>query len=132
MASIQGTDPRLETLARRIDQWRRESGRKGARIPEEIWSSAVEIARERGLHATARALNFNYRNLKDRVQSAECKNDDVKGRHAFVELTSALPLEGQGKIVIELFAKSGHQMRIEVAGNLDPTGLAQTLWRQLQ
>ena len=54
-------------VQRRVEAWRRRGGGgRGSRIPEELWNEAVA-----GVHATARALRFNYERLKERAgQSA--------------------------------------------------------------
>ena len=62
----------LMAVQRRVEAWRRRGGGgRGSRIPEELWNEAVEVAQVAGVHATARALRFNYERLKERAgQSA--------------------------------------------------------------
>ncbi len=58
--------PGLEELQRRFDNWR-GAGDKGRRIPEALWQSATELAREIGVNPVVRALHLDYTRLKRRV-----------------------------------------------------------------
>lgn len=58
--------PSLEKVQQRFTAWR-NAKRKGERIPEELWSSATELAREIGINRVANALHLDYRKLKHRV-----------------------------------------------------------------
>src|SRR5258708_19767540 len=56
----------LEETKGRFEEWR--SNRKGkARIPAELWSVAVEVARKEGINRTARELHVAWDDLKRRV-----------------------------------------------------------------
>jgi len=54
----------LERVQHRFELWRR-TRKRCSPIPEILWGSAVELAREHGLHRTARALRLNYYSLKN-------------------------------------------------------------------
>ena len=58
--------PSLEKVQHRFTAWR-NAKRKGERIPEELWSSATELAREIGINCVANALHLDYTKLKHRV-----------------------------------------------------------------
>ena len=58
---------RLEGMRRRFERWRR-TRRRGARIPEALWASAVKAAGRYGIHRTARVLSVDYYALKRRVE----------------------------------------------------------------
>src|SRR2546427_3558304 len=55
----------FEQVRHRFDFWRK-TRKRCSPIPETLWSSAVELAREHGLHRTARTLRLNYYSLKKR------------------------------------------------------------------
>ena len=55
---------RLRALREQVERWRQQRGRRGERIPEELWNAAVEAARVEGVHATCRALRFNAYSLQ--------------------------------------------------------------------
>src|SRR5580700_4056843 len=67
----EATTEQLEALHRRVEHWRahRDGGR--SMIPEDLWNAAVEVARVAGVHATSKALRFNYYSLKDRLVRAD-------------------------------------------------------------
>jgi hypothetical protein len=90
----------------------------GQRIPESLWKSAVNLAREHGLNRTARALNLDYYALKKRVDDASSQ-----AKSTFVELPSS-PLPIMGECVIELEDATGCQMRVRVSGQDIPDVLA--------
>jgi hypothetical protein len=58
-----GVPRALSTARRQLTQWRRrQHGRK--RLPKELWEMAVALAREHGVHRTARTLGLKYESLQ--------------------------------------------------------------------
>jgi hypothetical protein len=100
----------LEEAKRRFEEWR--SNRRGkARIPAELWSAAVEVARKEGINRTARELHVAWDDLKRRMAiTGEVSRQP--GSAAFVELVApqaqsvpecTLEVEGcRGKLRIQL------------------------------
>ena len=99
----------IEEAQLQFENWRRER-RRGQRIPENLWGSAVELAKQHGVWPTARAMHLDHNRLKRRVRNGE--GDEPGG--AFVELIS------QGAIVctctVEMEDTRGARMRIELKG----------------
>ena len=68
----------IEELRRRFADWRRTRAR-GTRIPEALWQTAVEAARERGVHRISKQLGVDYYSLarrlngKTRAATRACK-----------------------------------------------------------
>ena len=113
----------LEKVQHRFTAWRNVK-RQGERIPEELWSSAAELAREIGINCVANALHLDYTKLKHRVNgpvasktnttltTAEAASAPHADRPAFVEFAveavsrraeSVVEFEGRcGKITIRL------------------------------
>ena len=58
----------LTSVGQRVEKWRQERAHARVPVPEELWSAAVEVARSDGVHATAKALRFDYYGLKARVK----------------------------------------------------------------
>ena len=50
-----------------FERWRRDH-KPHTRLPESLWSLAVELAREYGLSRTARTLRLDYNGLKKRLE----------------------------------------------------------------
>jgi len=120
----------LGALRERVERWRQHRGRRGERIPDELWSAAVEAARVEGVNATCQALRFNYYSLKARMppEPSEGRSEKTESG-AFVELAMG-PLGCGGKTVVELVGRRGGRMRIDVSGTspVDIVGLAQAFW----
>ena len=68
----------------RFEAWR--VSRRGARIPEKIWSLAVTLAEAHGLNLTAAALKLDYHALKNRIAARNCDSSSVAP--VFIELSS--------------------------------------------
>lgn len=107
-----------------FENWRRER-KGGERIPESLWVTAVELAKQHGVWPTAKALNLDHSRLKRRVRNEE---EDVKGG-AFVEL---IP---QGAMLyactVEMEDGRGARMRVELKGAAaDVTALSRTFWSE--
>ena len=119
-----------------------------SRVPERIWREAVRVAELEGVHATSKALRFNYYDLKKGMPAcAEQGGRRVGGKPAiepvehkqpvadamFVQLevpASPCAATGSGRVVVELAARSGQRMRVEAsdAGQLDVAGMVQAFW----
>ena len=124
-----GQTQELIALRRRVEGWRRDGGGRGSRIPEGMWAEAVAVSRTAGLYATARALRFNYENLKKRAVAARKALRPRKQAMEFVALP--MPQEPNGlKVLIDLAGGNGEQMRIEVSGGsaMDVVALAHAFW----
>ncbi|MGA2186354.1 MAG: hypothetical protein ABSH47_25340 [Bryobacteraceae bacterium] len=68
-------------------QWRKTRQRK-ARIPDELWSAAVEVARRDGVNRTAAALHLDGGKLKRQMVAADAVSRKAKPP-AFVELMAS-------------------------------------------
>ena len=133
------TTKQLEALCGRVEHWRahRDGGR--SMVPEELWNAAVEVARVAGVHATSKALRFNYYSLKDRLDRADGtaltrRKPDRDATFVEVQMPS-LPLAPResavnDRTVVELVGTGGARMRIDVTGTsrVDVVGLAQAFW----
>src|SRR5580693_5340312 len=76
--------PTLDEVRTRFETWR-QNRRGKQRIPEELWSAAIEVARRDGVNPTAAALHLDGGKLKRRMVAA----DSVSGKAmppTFVEL----------------------------------------------
>jgi len=116
----------LEEVKGRFEEWR--NIRKGkARIPAELWSAAVEVARKEGINRTARELHVAWDDLKRRV----APTDEVPrqpGLPAFVELV-APQTQSVPECILELKGRHG-KLRIQLKGASasDVATLSRALW----
>jgi hypothetical protein len=116
----------LEDTRRRFEEWR--SHRKGkARIPAELWSAAVEVARKEGINRTARELHVAWDDLKRRMATtAEVRQRP--GSPVFVEL-AAPQTQPVPECTLEVEGRRG-KLRIQLKGASasDLATLSRALW----
>ena len=102
----------LEEARGRFEEWR--SNRRGkARIPTELWSAAVEVARREGINRTARELHVAWDDLKRRLVTT----GEVRGQSdppVFVELV-APQTQSVPECTLEVEARQG-KLRIQLKG----------------
>jgi len=109
--------PRPLSLARRqLDQWRsRQQGRK--RLPHELWSKAVALAREHGINKTARTLGLKYDSLKKHLEATPPgASGRGKARSEFIELLPRAMMPSSLECLIEWEEGDGRKMRMQVKG----------------
>jgi hypothetical protein len=104
----------VEEVGTRLTEWR-QSRQKGAAIPDELWSAAIEVARRDGVTRTATALHLDGGKLK-RLMMAADGVEKKSTRPSFMELIApeaaavaqcAIELEGRrARIRIELKANA--------------------------
>ena len=119
----------LEAIRRRFERWRRSRTAR-SRIPDALWTSAVQAAGRYGLHRTAQALRLDYYALKKRF--ADAASDREPGREAvapFLELP-ALVSDGVSECIVELEDPGGAKMRLHLKGGAVPdvAALARSFW----
>ena len=116
----------LTAAAVAFARWR-ETTPLGARIPEALWSRAVELARAHGVARVATTLRLDYTRLKRRLAAESCAA--VPPPPAFVEMTLDLPPMGSG-CILALSDAHGRALRIEwtrpVASEV--AAVARSLW----
>ena len=112
----------LDETKTRFEEWRNNRSGK-ARIPDELWSAAVEVARKEGINRTARELHVAWDDLKRRMGEAP----QQPGSPAFVELV-APQAESVPECMIELEGRRG-KLRIQLKGA--PASYLATLSREL-
>jgi hypothetical protein len=126
---------KMEQARQQVDRWRRARPNR-SRIPEPLWTAAVELARQHGIYRTARTLRLDYTRLKARLESARRASPRFQPAYgraqratAFVELIGPPPgsfPEG----VVELEGPRG-RMRIALKGiaAADLVALSRALWK---
>src|SRR5271169_6295110 len=107
----------------RFEEWR--NNRRGkARIPAELWSAAVEVARKEGINRTARELHVAWDDLKRRMPAT----GPVSQRPAFVELVTP-QVQSVPECTLEVEGSRG-KLRIQLKGASasDLASLSRVLW----
>ena len=119
--------PGMQRIYRRFERWR-SSHQGRLPIPEAMWASAAEVAREHGVFRTAKILRLEYGKLKRMVESAAPVRRAPAPPAGFLELV-APQAAGLTECLIELEGPRG-KMRIQWKGATPPdlAGLSRTLW----
>ncbi len=103
----------------------------GKRLPDSVWQSAVELAREHGVNAVARHLRLDYTGLKKRVGGVSHRRRKAH-KPAFVELI-ATPSAMQGECLIEFESLRGGKMRIQWKASTSPDWMSLLrAWRETE
>src|SRR5438105_6768221 len=97
----------MEEVREQFEMWRSSHAHR-SRIPETLWTSAVKLARQHGLHRTAKALNLDYAKLKALVGGKSAAKRK-QATPAFVELVTAA--DRLPECVVELENARGKKMR---------------------
>lgn len=114
---------------RQFEQWRCQQETRG-RLPDHLWSLAIELAREFGVSKTARTLQLSYNTLKQKTQRSERQiRPDLIANMPFLELrpnTVNAPVE----CIIDCQRSSDQRIRIQLKGSNWPdlSSLCQGLW----
>ena len=118
---------RLQQLRCELEQWR-GAHRPRSRLPEGLWSAAVQLARQHGLYRTARTLRLDYGGLKKKAQQTDRPATAPAG---FVELL-APAAETSADCLIEVEGARGGKLRVQA--RLAPAGLARLMqaWRDAE
>src|SRR5487761_2734325 len=104
-------------LQRELEQFRGSHAHR-TRLPESLWQSAVELARQHGLYSVAHPLRLDYVQLKKRLGGVS----DLRKKAAkptFVELVAAHPAT-MSECVVEFESSIGSKMRIQWKGSSTP------------
>ena len=115
----------LDEVRTRFENWRQNRQGK-QRIPDELWSAAIEVARRDGVNPTAAALHLDGGKLKRRMMAADSVATKAMPPKFVELLTPAVDLR---ECTIELEGRKG-KLRIHWKGATaaDVATLSRALW----
>jgi len=115
----------LDEVRTRFENWRQNRQGK-QRIPDELWSAAIEVARRDGVNPTAAALHLDGGKLKRRMVAADSESSQAMPP-TFVELMA--PTVDLRECTIELEGRKS-KLRIHWKGATaaDMATLSRALW----
>jgi hypothetical protein len=117
----------IAQLQRQLEQIRSLQPRR-SRLPESLWSAAVELARQHGLYRVAHTLRLDYTGLKKRLNGVTSRRPSAT-KTAFMELVTPLATP---EWIIEFEAASGGKMRIQWKGAAPPDWASlPRAWREI-
>ncbi len=117
----------LLQLSQRLQEWRSANPPR-TRLPETMWTAAVEMAQRHGLHRTAKSLRLDYMRLKRRLSTEMPPPRSASA--AFLELLSS-PASGSPECVVEWESARGRMRIVMKGGTLDWASLLQA-WRETE
>ena len=122
-----GETPGINEVRARFENWR-ETRKGKARIPDELWSAAIAVARRDGINQTAAALRLDGGKLKRLMLEAKPSRRKTMPPATFVELMNP-HIGGQSECTIELEGQN-RKLRIHWKGATaaDVSGLSRVLW----
>ena len=118
----------LETAAEHFEQWRRNK-KKGERIPEQLWSEAIDLVGRYGISQVTRILRLSGTDLNKRrgIVGTGQRPRSQGGKGAFVEIDPALVDQARdveaGAAWMELERPDGLRLRIRPTGGADMLAL---------
>ena len=115
----------LQQLSKKLDQWRGANPPR-ARLPESLWSAAVEMAQRHGLHRTAKTLRLDYMRLKKRMPGPVTPAGPVPS--AFLELLAPAATVA-AECVVEWESARG-RMRVAMKGVTPDWASLLRAWRE--
>jgi hypothetical protein len=120
----------IAQLQRQLDQFRSTQSQR-TKLPESLWQSAVELARQHGVYAVAHPLRLDYMGLKRRLGGVPSRRRKA-AKPTFVELIAPHPSTLED-CVIEFESAGRGKMRIhwKAATPPDWAGLLR-VWRDTE
>jgi hypothetical protein len=116
----------IDEVRARCEQWRQTRQGK-SRIPDELWSAAVAVARRDGVNRTAAALHLDGGKLKRHRAASELVSRKAVPP-GFVELMTS-GSAGLAEYTLELEGGSGKlRIRSKGATAADMAALSRALW----
>jgi hypothetical protein len=117
-------------LQRQLEQFRSTQSRR-AKLPESLWQSAVELARQYGVYSVASPLRLDYIRLKKRLGGGAIARQNG-AKPAFVELTES-EVTPRDECTIEFEAPSGNKMRVQCKASVPPDWVSLLrAWRETE
>jgi hypothetical protein len=107
----------LMQLQHQLEQWRTRRPPR-SKLPESIWQSAVDAAKQYGVYAAAKALRLDYAGLKKRVLGSGTPRRKP-AQPAFLELLAS-PVAKVEDYLVEFESSRGAKMRVQWKASAPP------------
>ena len=124
------TAPDIQALRLRFERWRRTSKSK-TRIPDELWSAAVELARQYGINRTAAPLRLDGGKLK-RLVLAAGRSSRKPAPPKFVEVMAPTGVPFGSSLAEYTLELEGHNRKLRIqckgASAAELAALSRALW----
>lgn len=101
-----------ESVHARFEQWRK-TRRKREAIPDTLWSAAIGLTEQHGIHQVAKLLKLNYAGLKQRANIPSPLIRSHIKTSSFIEIPS-MPTSNVGHCRVSIKRADGSQMQIQL------------------
>lgn len=118
MGTRDGKNSSIEAVRTQFEDWRNGRARKSP-IPDELWSAAINAARQEGVNRTAQQLHLDAGKLKRLLVAADGRGRRVARKPRFVELIAPAPASTP-ECLIEFESAGGSKMRIHWKAAVPP------------
>lgn len=108
----------IAQLQRQLEQFRSTQSRR-TKLPEPLWQTAVELARQYGVYAVAHPLRLDYTRLKKQLGGPPTRRQRRATKPAFVEFIAPGRTMAE-EYVIEFESSGGSKMRIQWKSTAPP------------
>jgi len=108
----------IEAVRTQFEAWRSGRARKSP-IPDNLWSAAINAARQEGVNRTAQQLHLDAGKLKRLLVAADGRGRRAPRKPRFVELIAPTPASTPD-CLIEFESASGSKMRIHWKAAVPP------------
>ena len=113
------TQPTLEEVRGKLDNWRKIKRNHREPIPKDLWQAAADLARKHSVNTVSKELRLSYKDLKERVFGHQkLRSRDNKRPPSFVELGYDQPFSGP-EAALEMENTKGSKMRVYLKGRTD-------------
>jgi hypothetical protein len=118
----------IQEVSRHIEEWRSSRPHR-MRMPEPLWTLAVNLARQYSVAQVSRFLRLDYYSLKQRLEALDPNRDAPEKSPTFIELRTVAATPAS-ECTIDLEHPQGRRMRIQVKGAALPDleALTRTFW----
>ena len=106
----------IEVARARFEEWRGSRLRKSP-IPDELWTAAINAARQHGVNRAAQQLRLDAGKLKRLLVAADKRKSKTPRRPRFVELVAP---PASPECLIEFESAGGSKMRIYWSTSVAP------------
>ena len=110
MAEQAGKSDGMEAARTRFEHWRSSRSRKSP-IPDELWTLAIDAARQQGVNRAAQQLRLDAGKLKRLLIAVDPRRPKAPRQPRFVELIAPAAAVSP-ECVIEFESATGSKMRI--------------------
>lgn len=103
----------FEELKKRFEMWRATTQKGRRKVPEELWSGAVNLSAWFSLSSIAQALGIDFNTLKKRaMQHHDCRVPEPLPKVEFVELSPTALQACKNQHIAEIVSVGGAVLKL--------------------